>query len=148
MIVTKRAYEPFEQSDGYRVLIDRLWPRGVSKAKAHLDAWEKEIAPSRELREWYGHDPARWPEFRRRYRQELRAPAAQTVLDDLARRARRGRVTLVYASRAADISDVAVLERLLGARLKSHEKGGTRAAKKTSPAKRRRGTRRAATSGG
>ncbi|HTK46550.1 MAG TPA: DUF488 family protein [Gemmatimonadaceae bacterium] len=126
MIVTKRAYEPFEESDGYRVLIDRLWPRGVSKAKAHLDAWEKEIAPSRELREWYGHDPARWPEFRRRYQQELRAPAARAVLDDLARRARRGRVTLVYASRAADISDVAVLERLLIRRVKARVSRPTR----------------------
>jgi uncharacterized protein YeaO (DUF488 family) len=126
MIVTKRAYEPFEESDGYRVLIDRLWPRGVSKAKAHLDAWEKEIAPSRELREWYGHDPARWPEFRRRYQQELRAPAARAVLDYLARRARRGRVTLVYASRAADISDVAVLERLLIRRVKARVSRPTR----------------------
>jgi uncharacterized protein YeaO (DUF488 family) len=122
MILTKRAYDPFEPSDGYRVLVDRLWPRGVSKAKAHLDAWAKEIAPSRALREWYGHDPARWPEFRRRYTQELRAPAAQAVLDDLARRARRGRVTLVYASRAADISDVAVLERLLIRRVKAAAK--------------------------
>jgi len=126
MIVTKRAYEPFEESDGYRVLIDRLWPRGVSKAKAHLDAWERDIAPSRELREWYGHDPARWPEFRRRYQQELRAPAARAVLDDLARRARRGRVTLVYASRAADISDVAVLERLLIRRVKARVSRPTR----------------------
>jgi uncharacterized protein YeaO (DUF488 family) len=146
MIATKRAYAPFEQSDGYRVLIDRLWPRGVSKANAHLDAWEKEIAPSRALREWYGHDPARWPEFRRRYAQELRTPAARAVLDDLARRARRGRVTLVYASRAADISDVAVLERLLGARVKRSRKSGTRAAKQMSPAKRRKGSTRASTS--
>jgi uncharacterized protein YeaO (DUF488 family) len=122
MILTKRAYDPFEPSDGYRVLVDRLWPRGVSKAKAHLDAWAKEIAPSRALREWYGHDPDRWPEFRRRYTQELRAPAAQAVLDDLARRARRGRVTLVYASRAVDISDVAVLERLLIRRVKAAAK--------------------------
>jgi uncharacterized protein YeaO (DUF488 family) len=122
MILTKRAYDPFEPSDGYRVLVDRLWPRGVSKAKAHLDAWAKEIAPSRALREWYGHDPDRWPEFRRRYTQELRAPAAQAALDDLARRARRGRVTLVYASRAADISDVAVLERLLIRRVKAAAK--------------------------
>jgi uncharacterized protein YeaO (DUF488 family) len=126
MILTKRAYDPFEPSDGYRVLVDRLWPRGVSKAKAHLDAWAKEIAPSRALREWYGHDPARWPEFRRRYTQELRAPAAQAVLDDLARRARRGRVTLVYASRAADISDVAVLERLLIRRVKAAAKRAPR----------------------
>lgn len=119
MIVTKRAYEPASASDGYRVMIDRLWPRGVSKAKARLEAWEKDIAPSRGLREWYGHDPAKWPEFRRRYTRELRASPAKTVLDDLARRAKKGRVTLVFASKAADISDVAVLERLLNRRLRS-----------------------------
>ena len=119
MIVTKRAYEPVAASDGYRVLIDRLWPRGVSKAKARFDAWEKEVAPSRELREWYEHDPGKWPEFQRRYTNELRAPAAKAVLEDLARRAKRGRVTLVYASKAADISDVAVLERLLKRRSRS-----------------------------
>jgi len=119
MISAKRAYEPAERSDGYRVLIDRLWPRGVSKAKARLDAWEKAIAPSRELREWYGHDPAKWPEFRRRYTNELRAAEAKPVLADLVRRARRGRVTLVYASQAAQISDVAVLERLLQRRVRT-----------------------------
>jgi uncharacterized protein YeaO (DUF488 family) len=113
MIATRRAYEPASARDGYRVLIDRLWPRGVSKAKAKLDAWEKDVAPSRELRKWYGHDPAKWPEFRRRYTRELRAPASRAILNDLARRAKRGRVTLVYASRAAEISDVAVLERIL-----------------------------------
>jgi uncharacterized protein YeaO (DUF488 family) len=113
MIATKRAYEPASRGDGYRVLIDRLWPRGVSKAKAKLDSWEKDVAPSRELREWYGHDPAKWPEFRRRYTRELRAPGAKAVLEDLTRRAKRGRVTLVYASRAAEISDVAVLEHIL-----------------------------------
>ncbi len=126
MIVTKRAYEPAAASDGFRVLIDRLWPRGVSKAKAHLDAWEKDIAPSRELREWYGHDPAKWPEFRRRYTLELRAPGAKGVLDDLVRRAKRGRVTLVYASKAADISDVAVLEQLLKRRTRSPRPRPTR----------------------
>lgn len=113
MITAKRAYEPAERADGYRVLIDRLWPRGVSKEKARLDAWEKDIAPSRELREWYGHDPAKWPEFRARYTRELRAPAAKLILADLVRRANRGRVTLVYGSRAAEISDVAVLESVL-----------------------------------
>ena len=113
MIVSKRAYEPAERSDGYRVLIDRLWPRGVSKAKARLDAWEKEIAPTPELREWYRHDPAKWPEFRARYTRELRNSRPKAILADIARRARRGRVTLVYASRAAEISDVAVLERVL-----------------------------------
>lgn len=113
MITSKRAYKPAERGDGYRVLIDRLWPRGVSKAKARLDAWEKEIAPSPELRAWYGHDPAKWPEFRTRYTGELRTAAAKAILADLVRRARRGRVTLVYGSRDAEISDVAVLERVL-----------------------------------
>jgi uncharacterized protein YeaO (DUF488 family) len=119
VIAAKRAYEPAESSDGYRVLIDRLWPRGVSKAKARLDAWEKDISPSRELREWYGHDPAKWPEFRKRYTKELRAAKAKVVLADLARRARRGRVTLVYASHAAEISDVAVLEAKLKRRVRT-----------------------------
>lgn len=122
MITAKRAYVPAERSDGYRVLIDRLWPRGVSKARARLDAWEKDIAPSRELREWYGHDPAKWPEFRKRYSSELRAAKAKSVLAALARRAKRGRVTLVYGSRAARISDVAVIERLLSRRLRTANK--------------------------
>lgn len=124
MIATKRAYEPAEPSDGYRVLIDRLWPRGVSKERAQLDSWAKEVAPSAELRKWYGHDPDKWPEFQTRYREELRNPAAQAVLDDLVRRARRGRVTLVFGSKAAEISDVAVLEKLLNQRLKRSKKGG------------------------
>jgi uncharacterized protein YeaO (DUF488 family) len=118
MIATKRAYDPPASSDGYRVLIDRLWPRGVSKEKLHLDAWEKDVAPSKELRKWYEHDPDKWPEFQKRYREELKNPAAKAVLADLARRAKRGRVTLVYASRAAEISDVAVLEKLLAQRAK------------------------------
>jgi uncharacterized protein YeaO (DUF488 family) len=117
MIAIKRAYEPAEASDGYRVLIDRLWPRGVSKAKAHINAWEKDIAPSHELRRWYGHDPAKWSEFQRRYGSELRVPAAKAILDNLVRRAKRGRVTLVYASRDSEISDVVVIERKLQRRL-------------------------------
>jgi uncharacterized protein YeaO (DUF488 family) len=118
MIATKRAYEPASALDGYRVLIDRLWPRGVSKAKARLDAWEKDIAPSAELRQWYGHDPSKWKEFKSRYSRELRAPRAKAVLDELLRRARRGRVTLIYGSRAAEISDVAVLEQKILRRLR------------------------------
>lgn len=118
MVVMKRAYEPASEADGYRVLVDRLWPRGISKARARIDAWEKDIAPSPELREWYGHDPAKWDEFQKRYARELRAARAKEVLDDLVRRARRGRVTLVYASRAGDISDAAVLTRLLNRRLR------------------------------
>jgi uncharacterized protein YeaO (DUF488 family) len=117
MIATKRAYEPPEASDGYRVLIDRLWPRGVSKAKANINAWEKDIAPSHELRQWYGHDPAKWREFQSRYGRELRSTTAKAILDGLARRAKRSRVTLVYASRDSEISDVVVIERKLRRRL-------------------------------
>jgi uncharacterized protein YeaO (DUF488 family) len=116
MIATKRVYEPAKTSDGYRVLIDRLWPRGLSKARAGLDAWEKDISPSAELRKWYGHEPAKWKEFKSRYLRELRAPAARAVLDDLVRRARRGRVTLVYASHS-NLSNANVLERKLTRRL-------------------------------
>lgn len=133
MIIAKRAYEPYDPADGYRVLVDRLWPRGVSRERAHIDAWEKDIAPSRELREWYGHDPDKWPEFRKRYLAELRKNEARAVLDDLVRRAASGRVTLVYASRAGDISDAAVLERLLGRRERAA--GGAKSAKAVKSAK-------------
>lgn len=122
MVVTKRAYDPAADADGYRVLIDRLWPRGVSKTKAHIDAWEKDIAPSTELRKWYEHDPLKWPEFQKRYKAELKSPEAAAVLDDLVRRAKRGRVTLVYSSHAGDISNSAVLEKLLNQRIKAATK--------------------------
>ncbi len=119
MVVSKRVYEPSEESDGYRVLIDRLWPRGLSKDKAHLDAWAKEIAPSAELRTWYGHDPEKWAEFRKRFTKELEAPEARAVLDDLVKRGKRGRVTLLFSSHAADISNAAVLEPLLNRRIRA-----------------------------
>lgn len=113
MITMKRVYEPASEEDGYRVLVERLWPRGVSKVAARLGAWEKGIAPSDELRRWYGHDPAKWGEFQTRYERELETPAAQATLGDLATRSRRGRVTLVYAARDGAISNAAVLLRLL-----------------------------------
>jgi uncharacterized protein YeaO (DUF488 family) len=109
------VYEPPSADDGYRVLVERLWPRGISKAEARLDAWAKELAPSTELRQWYGHDPAKFDEFRQRYHEELSAPAQQQALADLAARARRGVVTLVYATKAGDISNAAVLLDLLAA---------------------------------
>jgi len=84
MIAMKQVYEPAAESDGYRVLAERLWPRGERKAKAKLDAWEKAIAPSADLRRWYGHDPKKWTEFQARYERELAIPAAQAILDDLA----------------------------------------------------------------
>ena len=98
MLTLKRAYEPYAESDGYRVLVDRLWPRGIRKDDAHLDAWPKALTPSDELRKWFHHDPEHWSEFRARYRRELRSPAAKTLIDDLAKRTRRGNVTLVYSA--------------------------------------------------
>jgi uncharacterized protein YeaO (DUF488 family) len=107
----KRAYEPPTASDGYRVLIDRLWPRGVSKEEARLDEWARELAPSSELRRWFGHDPAKFDEFRRRYRQEL--DSHDEKLRDLRRRARNGRLTLVYGARDSEHNDAVVLAEML-----------------------------------
>ncbi len=110
MLKLKRVYEPASPDDGYRVLVERLWPRGVSKERANLDAWSKDLAPSDELRRWYNHDPEKWDEFRARYRQELSEPGREEELANLADRARLGTVTLVYASKASDISNAAALK--------------------------------------
>ena len=107
----KRAYEPASSSDGYRVLIDRLWPRGVSKERAKLDEWEKELPPSQELREWFGHEPSRFAEFRRRYIAELRN--ARPRLTELRRRANDGTLTLVYSARDTEHNDAVVLAEVL-----------------------------------
>jgi uncharacterized protein YeaO (DUF488 family) len=116
MIVMKRVYDDADPRDGYRVLVDRLWPRGVSKTAAKLDEWAKAISPSTELRQWYGHDPAKWEEFERRYAQELENDAAREILDSLARRGKRGRVTLLYSAKSGEISNAAALVRMLGHR--------------------------------
>ena len=92
----KRAYEPPTHDDGTRILIDRLWPRGVKKEALALDQWAKELAPSTELRQWFGHDPALWEEFRRRYAAELRPHA--DLLESLRALARKGPITLVYGA--------------------------------------------------
>jgi uncharacterized protein YeaO (DUF488 family) len=107
----KRAYELVERSDGYRVLIDRIWPRGVSKEQARLDEWARELAPSSELRRWFGHDPAKFEEFRRRYRDELAAQGEK--LRELRSRARNGTLTLVYSARDTEHNDAVVLAELL-----------------------------------
>jgi|SRR5215204_28885 len=107
----KRAYEPAAPSDGYRVLIDRLWPRGVSRKKARLDAWERELAPSAELRQWFGHEPSRFEGFRRRYIEELRKQ--RPLLAELRRRARSGTLTLVYAAHDREHNDAVVLGTVL-----------------------------------
>jgi uncharacterized protein YeaO (DUF488 family) len=113
----KRAYEPPAASDGYRVLIDGLWPRGVSKEEARLDEWARELAPSSELRRWFGHDPAKFDEFRRRYRDELETHGEK--LRDLRRRARSGRLTLVYGARDTEHNDAVVLAEILRGRRSS-----------------------------
>ncbi|MGN6269913.1 MAG: DUF488 domain-containing protein [Sphingomonas sp.] len=107
----KRAYEPAEPDDGVRILVDRLWPRGVSKAKAALGGWISEVAPSTELRKWFGHDPARWTEFQRRYRAELRDH--RDALDRIRGLARAHVVTLVYSARDEQHNDAVVLRDVL-----------------------------------
>ncbi len=107
----KRAYEPPAPDDGVRILIDRLWPRGIKKTDAAIDEWMKEIAPSAELRKWFGHDPERWQEFRRRYQSEIRRHPGE--LDRLCALARHGRVTLVFAARDEAHNDAVVLKDLL-----------------------------------
>jgi len=107
----KRAYESPAAGDGTRILIDRLWPRGISKRKAALDQWMKDIAPSAELRKWFGHDPARWEEFRRRYAEEVHHNSV--LLDQLRSFARHGPVTLVYAAHDEVHNDAVVLRDLL-----------------------------------
>jgi len=107
----KRAYEPAESADGYRVLIDRLWPRGVSRGRAKLDEWERELPPSTELRRWFGHEPSRFEEFRRRYIEELRRERPRIA--ELRRRAREGTLTLVYSARDTEHNDAVVLAEVL-----------------------------------
>jgi uncharacterized protein YeaO (DUF488 family) len=107
----KRVYDPASPSDGYRVLNDRLWPRGVSKQRAKLDEWEKELAPSTELRQWFGHAPDRFAEFRRRYIGELRRQRSR--LAELRRRAREGTLTLVYSAHDSEHNDAVVLAEVL-----------------------------------
>ena len=107
----KRAYESPSANDGTRVLVDRLWPRGVAKADAAVDVWHKDLAPSTALRKWFGHDPARWPEFRQRYAEELRQHPE--LFDQLRELARAGPVTLVYSAHDELHNDAVVLRDLV-----------------------------------
>jgi uncharacterized protein YeaO (DUF488 family) len=109
----KRIHEPRCAQDGLRVLVDRLWPRGISKERAALDEWRADLAPSTALRKWFAHDPRRWPEFRQRYRAELRAHAA--LLQSLRDRAAQQRVTLLYAARDPRTNHALVLRNVLRA---------------------------------
>lgn len=109
-VQVRRVYDPVDSEDGQRVLVDRIWPRGVSKQRARLDEWCKEAAPSTELRKWYRHDPDKFDEFARRYRAELADdPERQAAYDALRERAVKGRLTLLTASKRDDISEATVL---------------------------------------
>jgi uncharacterized protein YeaO (DUF488 family) len=110
-ISLKRAYEPPAETDGMRVLVDRLWPRGITKSRARIDLWLKDLAQSTELRKWFGHDPGKWPEFRKRYRAELKGNPA---LAELREQSRQRDITLVYAARDELHNDAVVLKQVLG----------------------------------
>ncbi len=111
MIRTKRAYDPPSKSDGKRILIDRLWPRGIKKEDAKIDEWIRDAAPSTELRKWFSHDPAKWNEFRRRYKDELKERA--DLLQRLRKESRKGTITLVFAAKDSDHANAVVLKEVL-----------------------------------
>jgi uncharacterized protein YeaO (DUF488 family) len=109
-IKIKRVYEQPDKDDGRRILVDRLWPRGLTKEKAGVDLWLKEIAPSTELRKWFGHDPDRWEEFKERYRAELEEAGKMEVLRNIAERAREENVTLLFGAKDTRHNDARALE--------------------------------------
>ncbi len=111
MIKLKRVYDGADRNDGFRILVDRLWPRGLTKQKAAVDLWLKEIAPSTELRKWFGHDPEKWKEFRRRYRAELKNHPEEVGL--IKSKAREGEVTLLYGARDQEHNEAVVLQEIL-----------------------------------
>lgn len=109
----KRAYEPAAPGDGYRVLVDRLWPRGVSKQALPLDLWDKDLAPTTKLRQWFGHDPEKWVEFSRQYRRELSSAAQKARLQELLTSAGRRPLTLVYGAKDSLHTHAIVLREVL-----------------------------------
>lgn len=113
MIKVKRVYDPASPSDGRRVLVDRLWPRGMKKEDAAIDEWLKDIAPSNELRKWYAHDPAKWSEFRKRYKAELKDKTE--IIDRLRQESRKSTVTLLFSSRETELNNAAALKEFIEA---------------------------------
>jgi uncharacterized protein YeaO (DUF488 family) len=111
MIGIKRIYDPLSRDDGRRVLVDRIWPRGIKKGQAEIAEWLKELAPTTELRKWFAHDPAKWEEFRARYVEEL--AGREDLLEKLRREAKEGMLTLVYAARDTEHNNAVVLKELL-----------------------------------
>jgi uncharacterized protein YeaO (DUF488 family) len=122
MVAIKRAYNPPQSADGTRILVDRLWPRGVARESARLAQWMRELGPSNELRRFFAHDPARWPEFRARYLAELERPAAAPLLDELVRIAGQGTLTLVYGARDETHNQAVVLKELIEDKLGSRRR--------------------------
>jgi uncharacterized protein YeaO (DUF488 family) len=113
MLKVKRVYENKEAGDGVRILVDRLWPRGLRSAEAGIDEWMKDVAPSDELRKWFAHDPDKWPEFKRKYTKELADPQQAALLKRIAKSAASGNVTLVYAAKDTEHNNARVLEELI-----------------------------------
>jgi uncharacterized protein YeaO (DUF488 family) len=113
MLKVKRVYESKEAGDGVRILVDRLWPRGLRSAEAGIDEWMKDVAPSDELRKWFAHDPEKWPEFKRKYTKELADPQKAALLKRIAKSAASGNVTLVYAAKDTEHNNARVLEELI-----------------------------------
>lgn len=113
----KRAYDPPATGDGRRILVDRVWPRGIAKDDLRIDAWLKDLAPSTELRKWFGHDPAKWDEFRKRYARELEQRSE--TLEELVEKARAGRVTLIFSAKDTEHNNAVALRENLERRLKS-----------------------------
>jgi uncharacterized protein YeaO (DUF488 family) len=126
MVKIKRVYDPRARGDGERILVDRLWPRGLSRRAAAVDAWMKDLAPSQDLRTWFGHEPERWSEFRRRYRAELRSH--RDALAAIARKATRGAVTLVFGARDREHNQAVVLKGVIERRQKEARRLRRRAA--------------------
>ena len=120
-IKLKRAYDPPEETDGERLLVDRLWPRGLKKEAAQLSAWLKDLAPSEELRRWFAHDPSRWLEFQERYRAELRTPEKEDLIRQVAQKALQGRVTLIFAAHDISRNNAVVLKAALEQYIKEHK---------------------------
>jgi len=111
MIKVKRIYDPPAPEDGFRILVDRLWPRGLTKDKAKVDLWLKEISPSHELRKWYAHDPKKWPEFKKKYFEEIRGEKG--AFDLIIKKAKGGTVTLLYSSKEEKLNNAVALKEFL-----------------------------------
>lgn len=120
-VQVKRVYDPPASTDGFRVLVDRLWPRGISKSVARIDLWVRDLSPSNELRTWYGHDPVKWPEFKRRYFKELKLN--DNAFSELASLVSRRKVTLLFGSKELRLNNAYALKQALESRIRRQSKG-------------------------